>query len=128
MNDDIRKQAGQDQKKQGELDLEKQKKEWIEQYGEVYEIAAEADLEDEKAKPMVFYFKKPGRTNLSRYIKDAMKNAYKAMYNLTFDCLLYPDRDAVTKLIEEKPGLIVALGNELQEIIGVNQDFFSKKL
>ncbi|MDI3547886.1 MAG: hypothetical protein PWR10_1538 [Halanaerobiales bacterium] len=117
-----------DKKKQTTENLEKQKEKWIEEFGEVYEIAAEADIDEGNAKPMVFYFKKPGRTNLSRYIKDAMKNAYKAMYNLTFDCLLYPDRDAVTKLIEEKPGLIIALGNELQEIIGVNQDFFSKKL
>ena len=110
------------------VNLEELKSNWKRQYGEVYEISAENDLEQEKNEPLIFFFKKPSRPNLSRYIKEAMKNAYKAMYNLTFDCLLYPDRDAVSKLVQEKPGLIIAIGNELQEIIGVNQDFFSRKL
>lgn len=124
---DVKQNVGEDNKKVTNK-LDELKKQWKNQYDEVYEIAAENDLEKEDNEPLVFFFKKPGKSNLSRYIKDAMKNAYKAMHNLTFDCLLYPDRDVVSKLIEERPGLIIALGNELQEIIGVNQDFFSKKL
>jgi len=98
-----------------------------EEYGTVYEIAADIGFEEE-AEEMLFVFKKPGRAALSRYIKGAMSDAYRAMYNLVFDCLLYPDKDLLMKMLEDKPGLIIALGNELQELVGVNQNFTSKRL
>lgn len=107
--------------------LQEKINDWKEQYGEIYEIAADVEFE-QNSEQMIFIFRKPNRQHLSRYIKTAMKNAYKAMHTLVFDTLLYPDKDKVSKMVEEKPGLIISLGNELQDIIGVNQDFFSKKL
>jgi hypothetical protein len=108
-------------------DLKQKIEGFKEQYGTVYEIAADVGFEEE-ADEMLFVFKKPGRAALSRYIKGAMNDAYRAMYNLVFDCLLYPDRDLLMNMLEDKPGLIVALGNELQELVGVNQNFTSKRL
>jgi len=53
----------------------------------------------------------------------SLSDALKAMHNLVFDCLLYPDQDAVCKFFDEKPGTAVSVDSELQKIVGTNQDF-----
>lgn len=98
---------------------------WKQQYGDVYEIADDGFGETE---PLTFIFRRPGRPQLSRFTKEAMKDAYKAMHNLVYGCLLYPSEERVKQLFEDKPGLAIAVGNELQRIVGTNQDFLSKKL
>ncbi|GAB6100439.1 hypothetical protein JCM16358_23180 [Halanaerocella petrolearia] len=112
--------------KQEGVTLEEKIKNLKKQYGTIYEIAAEVDFEG--GEEMVFIFKKPGRSELGRYLKTAMTDAYRAMHNLVFDCLVYPEKDVVVKMVEEEPGLIVALGNELQDLVGINKNFTRKKL
>jgi hypothetical protein len=99
--------------------------EWKQQYGEVYEIASDVD---DAGEPMTFYFRKPGWADLSRFAREVAKDMLKATNNLVFGCLLHPSPDVLRKQVEEKPGLILALGAELQKIIGANQDFLSRKL
>jgi len=98
---------------------------WKQQYGDVYEIKDDGFSEDEMP---TFYFRRPGRPQLSRFTKEAMKDAYKAMHNMVYGCLLYPSEERVKQLFEDRPGLAIAVGNELQRIVGTNQDFLSKKL
>lgn len=60
---------------------------------------------------------------MSHFVKQVVSDALKAMYNLAFDCLLYPDQDTVHKLFDEKPGMAISVGSKLQGIVGTNQDF-----
>jgi len=101
---------------------------WKKEYGDVYQLTGDVDTEEDLGASQVFYFRKPGRKDLSRFVKEMAKDMYKATNNLVYGCLLYPSADVVRKMAEEKPGLILALGGELQKIIGSSQDFLSKKL
>ena len=101
---------------------------WKQQHGDVIEIQAE-ESGDPELDDLTIFCKKPGRTELSRFIKDAASgDALKAQNNFFFGCLLYPAPDVVKAIVDKKPGLIVALGNELQSLTGINQSFFMKKL
>lgn len=97
---------------------------WKKQHGDVYQVTGETDNGEE----MVYYFRKPDRPDLSRFSKELAKDMYKATNNLVFGTLLYPATELLRKQVDEKPGLVLALGAELQKIIGSNQDFLSKKL
>ncbi|MDQ7790055.1 MAG: hypothetical protein U1D96_05405 [Eubacteriales bacterium] len=103
----------------------KQIEEWKKEYGEVYELSADTDDSDQ---PQQYYFQKPGRKHLSRLSKELMKDAFRGMENLVFGCLLHPSEEVLRAELQKKPGLVIALGGELQKIIGTNQDFFTKKL
>lgn len=93
---------------------------WRQQHGELLELSAD---DDEHVGGCVFIFREPGKTQLSRFIQKAMKNAYGAMRQFTFDLLLYPSREEVTRLFDEKPGLLVAIGGALQRETGTGADF-----
>lgn len=96
---------------------------WKAQYGEVYKISSDNDdLE------LTLYFRKPLRQHLSRFTKSVMGDSLKAMHNLVQDTLIYPDMAAIAPLLTEKPGLIVPIGTQLQEIVGTNNSFLAKKL
>lgn len=94
------------------------------EHGEVYEIGTET----EDGRRLTFIFKKPGRSELSHFARTAMKDALKAMNNLVFDCLIWPGPDRVTAILDEKPGYLVGLGAKLQELVGLNEDFFAGRL
>jgi hypothetical protein len=96
---------------------------WKSKYGDVHELKSESeDL------PLTLYFRKPSRQHLSRFTKSLMQDSLKALQNLVADTLLYPEMDKLTPLFAEKPGLIVPIGTQLQEIAGTNTNFFQKKL
>jgi len=97
---------------------------WKQQHGDVYKLSGE----DDDGKAMAFYFRKPGRSDLSRFTKEVTKDMMKATNNLVFGCLLFPSPDVLRKMAENKPGIVLALGGELQKIVGSNQDFLSEKL
>ncbi len=105
--------------------MNQQVEDWKKQYGDV--ILIKNEPEDDEAQ-LVFYFKKPQRQHFSRFIKESMKDAYKAMRTMVDDLALYPAPEVRNKLFEEKPGLVVAVGNELNKVIGVSQDFLTSKV
>lgn len=94
-------------------------------HGEVYLLTGETE---DGTDAYEFLVKKPGRAALGRFAKKAMTDALKALHNLVFDCLILPSEEEVRKLFEEKPGMAISVGSELQKIVGTNQDFFVKKL
>lgn len=99
---------------------------WKREFGEVYELTGEPENDHEP--PPRFYFRKPGRAHLSRLSKELMKDALRGLENLVFGCLLHPSEDVLRERLQQRPGIVIALGGELQKIIGTNQDFFTKKL
>jgi hypothetical protein len=114
------------EKKDTALVPTEQIQQWKNQHGEV--IKLESEPENVSDSPLVFYFKKPNRQNFSRYIKDTMKDAFKAMNTMVMDLILYPSPEKATELFQEKPGLVVAVGGELCKIVGVSQDFLTTKV
>jgi hypothetical protein len=112
-----------------EVNLDELIKGWKERYGEIYELTADENEELPELVKLRIICKTPGRTELARFIKDAtVKDALKAQNNFVYGCLLYPDAEVLKQIIDKKPGLIVALGNELQSLTGTSQNFFMKKL
>lgn len=96
---------------------------WKAQYGDVYKIVSDSD-----DLALTLYFRKPMRQHLSRFTKSLTTDTLKALHNLVQDTLIYPDMDAITPLLTEKPGLIVPIGTQLQEIVGTNNSFLAQKL
>ncbi len=110
--------------------LEAEIKEWKAKHKDIYEIG----IEDEDDKESVLdgvriICRAPGRAELSRFIKDVTAgDALKAQNNFFFGCLLHPKAEVLKEIVDEKPGIIVALGNKLQEITGISQNFTMTKL
>ena len=96
---------------------------WKGQYGDVYEISSESE-----ELPLVLYFRKPSRQHLSRFIKSLTNDALRAQQTLVADTLIFPDMDKLQPLFTEKPGLIIPIGTQLQEIVGTNNSFLAKRL
>jgi hypothetical protein len=113
----------------GEVDLDSLIKAWKDRYGEIYELMADENEELPELAQLRIICKTPGRSELSRFIKDATAgDALKAQNNFVYGCLLYPDAAVLKQFVDKQPGLIVALGNELQSLTGTSQNFFMKKL
>ena len=77
----------------------------------------------------VYFFKKPAKPDMNRYLASAAKGKLAAaVQNLVYDLAVYPDRDELKRKFDKKPGLIVALNNALQNAVGLNEEFDVKKL
>jgi len=76
-----------------------------------------------------YYFKKPGREDMNRYIATAAKGKpAQAVRNLVVELAIHPSGSDLAKEFEEKPGKMVALNSALQAEVGMNEEFASKKL
>lgn len=76
-----------------------------------------------------YYFKKPGKNDIERFIGTATKGkAALAAKNLVLEMALSPTSDELLREYEEQPGRMVALNNALQASVGMNEDFITKKL
>lgn len=76
-----------------------------------------------------YYFLKPGKKDIERFIATATKGkAALAAKNLVLEMALSPNADEIGREYEENPGRMVALNNALQAAVGMNEDFVTKKL
>jgi hypothetical protein len=107
------------------MPTEEQIREWKERHGEVYEIRGEVE---DGGGDQVFYFRKPGWADLSRFAREVTRDLLKAANNLVYGCLLHPAPEVLRRMVDEKPGLIMGLAGELQKIVGSSQDFLARKL
>ena len=77
----------------------------------------------------LYFFKKPGKPDINRYLASAAKGKLaSAVQNLVYDLAVHPNREDLKRKFDKKPGLIVALNNALQNAVGLNEDFDVKKL
>jgi hypothetical protein len=77
----------------------------------------------------VYYFTKPGKKDIERFIATATKGkAALAAKNLVLEMAIAPTADELAKDYEENPGRMVALNNALQSAVGMNEEFTAKKL
>ncbi|MBI4621039.1 MAG: hypothetical protein HY739_12910 [Desulfobacterales bacterium] len=77
----------------------------------------------------VYYFRPPGKGDMDRYLSAAAKGKLaSAVRNLVYDLAVHPNHEALKRKFDEKPGLMVALSNALQNAVGLNEEFEVKKL
>lgn len=76
-----------------------------------------------------YYFEKPGKADIERFIATATKGKpVQAVKNLVVEKAIYPTGDDLTAEFQEKPGRMVPLSSALQAAVGMNEDFTAKKL
>ncbi len=76
-----------------------------------------------------YYFEKPGRADIDRFISTATKGkATQAVKNLVVEKAVYPTGEALLIEFKDNPGRMVALNSALQAAVGMNEDFTTKKL
>lgn len=76
-----------------------------------------------------YYFQKPGKKDIERFIATAVKGkAAMAAKNLVLEMAISPSSAEVAAEFEETPGRMVALNNALQAAVGMNEEFNAKKL
>jgi alpha-amylase/alpha-mannosidase (GH57 family) len=92
---------------------------WKKQYKDIFEV----DIGE-----FTFFVRKPTRQEFTRYFDTSLRSPFSATLTLVTSCLLKPAGADYIAILEEKPGLHVALTNELQDKIGLNLTASSKKL
>lgn len=97
---------------------------WKEQYGEVYKL----DGVDDEGKAMTFYFRKPQRAAINRFIDETTRKTSRAMERLALDHVIYPDKEKLAMLFDKLPGLAAQLANELLNVCGMGLNFTSTRL
>lgn len=89
--------------------------------GDVLELTGDDDK--------IYYFKKPRKQDLNRYLAMTMKKKLSlATQNLVFDTAIHPNKSELESMFEEQPGRMVALCQALTEAVGLTEDFGVKKL
>ena len=101
---------------------------WKSQHGRVYLVGLSGLNEPTTVRDIPFIFRHPGRSEISRMVRDASKDPIGAVSNLVLDIALYPDRTTLGGLFEQLPGLPVALQDGLKDKIGVGLDFSAQEL
>lgn len=76
-----------------------------------------------------YYFRKPNKADMNRYLAGAATGKLaSAVTNLVYGLAIHPAQDELEKRVEERPGLMVALNNAIQNAIGLNEEFHVKNL
>ena len=76
-----------------------------------------------------YYFHKPGKQEMDRYLAAAAKGKIStAANNLVMETAVFPDKATLKTMFAERPGLMVAINNALQNAVGINEEFEVKKL
>lgn len=103
---------------------DKQIKDWKTQYGQVFLLTAEEGFDQE------IYIRKPTRPMFDRFQSTLMKKdkTGEATKQLLFDVLLFPEKEVLQQLFDERPGLVTAIGNQLMEMVGTTVNFTVKAL
>lgn len=73
-----------------------------------------------------FEFAWPQNMHMSRFTREAGGNPMKAHTNMVMALAIKPTTDELKTLFEEKPGLVIALGNEIGKATGLTEEFTTK--
>lgn len=67
--------------------------------------------------------KKPSRASFERYQDDVMKKGAKAMLQFVLENTLFPDREAMASILDDKPGITSGIASKLQDEMGISVSF-----
>lgn len=69
----------------------------------------------------------PQNPHISRYAREASGgNSLKANTNLVMSLALQPTPAELQRMFQDKPGLPIALGNEISKAVGITEEFSRK--
>lgn len=98
-------------------------------YGKVYRIGMTVFEDDETEIELVYHFKRPSVASYDRYVRSlAQIGASKASKQFMLDTVVDEDEARLTADAETYPGVAVAIGGKLTDILGLTNAVNLKKL
>ena len=98
-------------------------------YGKVYRIGMTVSEDDENEVELVYRFKRPSVASYDRYVRSlAQIGASKASKQFMLDAVVEEDEARLTADAETYPGVAVAIGGKLTDILGLTNAVNLKKL
>lgn len=98
-------------------------------YGKVYRIGMTVFEDDETEIELVYHFKRPSVASYDRYVRSlAQIGASKASKQFMLDAVVEEDEARLTADAETYPGVAVAIGGKLTDILGLTNAVNLKKL
>lgn len=98
-------------------------------YGKVYRIGMTVSEDDETEIELVYRFKRPSVASYDRYVKTlAQIGASKASKRFMLDAVVEEDEARLTADAETYPGVAIAIGGKLTDILGLTNAVNLKKL
>lgn len=98
-------------------------------YGKVYRIGMTVSEDDENEVELVYRFKRPSVASYDRYVKTlAQIGASKASKQFMLDAVVEEDEARLTADVELYPGVTIAIGGKLTDILGLTNAVNLKKL
>lgn len=99
-------------------------------YGKVYQIGTIVyEDDDSDGENLTFRFKRPSIASYDRYVKTLSQiGASKASKAFMLDNVVDEDKDRLEATVAEYPGVAIALGSKLTDILGLTNAVNLKKL
>ena len=98
-------------------------------YGKVYRIGMTVFEDDETEIELVYHFKRPSVASYDRYVRSlAQIGASKASKQFMLDAVVDEDEARLTADAETYPGVAIAIGGKLTDILGLTNAVNLKKL
>ncbi len=98
-------------------------------YGKVYRVGMTVFEDDETEIELVYHFKRPSVASYDRYVRSlAQIGASKASKQFMLDAVVDEDEARLTADAETYPGVAVAIGGKLTDILGLTNAVNLKKL
>ena len=98
-------------------------------YGKVYRIGMTVFEDDETEIELVYHFKRPSVASYDRYVRSlAQIGASKASKQFMLDAVVEEDEARLTADAETYPGVAIAIGGKLTDILGLTNAVNLKKL
>lgn len=98
-------------------------------YGKVYRLGMTVFEDDEHETELTYHFKRPSVASYDRYVKTlAQIGASKASKRFMLDAVVEEDEARLTADAENFPGMAIAIGGKLTDILGLTNAVNLKKL
>ena len=98
-------------------------------YGKVYRIGMTVFEDDDSELELVYRFKRPSIASYDRYVKTLSQiGAAKASKRFMLDAVVEEDEARLTADAETYPGVAIAVGGKLTDILGLTSAVNLKKL
>lgn len=98
-------------------------------YGKVYRIGMTVSEDDENEIELVYRFRRPSVASYDRYVRTlAQVGASKASKRFMLDAVVEEDEARLTADVENFPGVAIAIGGKLTDILGLTNAVNLKKL
>lgn len=98
-------------------------------YGKVYSLGMTVFEDDETEVELNYHFKRPSVASYDRYVKTLSQiGASKASKRFMLDAVVDEEVEQLTADVELYPGMAIAIGSKLTDILGLTNAVNLKKL